>query len=80
MAVCSLKLLGWGGGGAVQGLEGHPADDDDLASEKGHFFQDYRGAAAPPPPPPARYGPDFTVADPESNLELGCYRCKLNHL
>ena len=34
MAVRSLKLLG----GAVRGSEGHPADDDDLASEKGHLL------------------------------------------
>ena len=51
MAVRNLKLLG---GGAVRGSEGHPADDDDLASEKGHLlakralFHDYRGE--PPPP------------------------------
>ena len=25
-------------GGAVRGSEGHPADDDDLASEKGHLL------------------------------------------
>ena len=31
------KIAG-GGGGAVRGSEGHPADDDDLASEKGHLF------------------------------------------
>ena len=35
MAVRRLKLLG---GGAVRGSEGHPADDDDLASEKGHLL------------------------------------------
>ena len=53
MAIHSLKLLG---GGAVRGLEGHPADGDDLASEKGHllakralFSRITRGAAAPPP-------------------------------
>ena len=34
MAVRSLNLLG----GAVRGSEGHPADDDDLASEKGHLL------------------------------------------
>ena len=27
-----------GGGGAVRVSEGHPADDDDLASEKGHLL------------------------------------------
>ena len=27
-----------GGGGAVRGSEGDPADDDDLASEKGHLL------------------------------------------
>ena len=55
MAVHNLKLLG---GGAVRGSEQHPADDDDLASEKGHlpakwalFPHDYRGGGA------ARYGP-----------------------
>ena len=37
MAVRSLKLFG-GGGGAVRGSEGHPAADDDLASEKGHLL------------------------------------------
>ena len=26
------------GGGGVRGSEGHPADDDDLASEKGHLL------------------------------------------
>ena len=36
MAVRSLKLLG--GGIAVRGSEGHPADADDLASEKGHLL------------------------------------------
>ena len=35
MAVRSLKLLGEG---AVRGSEGHPADDDDLASETGHLL------------------------------------------
>ena len=60
----SLKLLG--GGGAVRGSEGHPAADDDLASEKGHLLAKRAlfptitgggGAAAPPcpPPPPTRY-------------------------
>ena len=44
------------GGGAVRGSEGHPTDDDDLASEKGHmrrkkgtFFHDCRGQLPPPP-------------------------------
>ena len=35
-SVRSLKLLG--GGGAVRGSEGHPAADDDLASEKSHLL------------------------------------------
>ena len=50
--------------GAVRGSEGHPADDDDLASEKGHllakraFFPRLPGGGSCPlPPPPARYGP-----------------------
>ena len=49
MAVRSLKLLG-GGAVCCLGSEGHPADEDDLASEKGHllakralFPHDYRG-------------------------------------
>ena len=62
MAVRSLKLLG--GGGAARGSEGHPADDDDLASEKGtcsqkgHFFSRLPGGSSPLLPP-ARYGPDI---------------------
>ena len=49
MAVRSLELLE--GGGAVRGSEGRPAAaDDDLASEKGHFFPRGGGGAA-------RYGP-----------------------
>ena len=36
MAVRNLYC--WGGGGAVRGSEGHPANDDDLASEKGHLL------------------------------------------
>ena len=56
MAVRSLKLLG---GGAVRGSEGHPADDDDLASpEKGHLLAKRAlYSTIPAPPPPARYGP-----------------------
>ena len=51
------------GGGAVRGSEGHPADDDDLASEKGHLLA--KRAFFPRllrrQPPPARYGPDDHV-------------------
>ena len=47
MAVGSLKLLG---GGAVRGSEGHPADDDDLASEKGHLLAKRALFVSPPPP------------------------------
>ena len=54
MAVRRLKLLG---GGAVRGSEGHPADDDDMASEKGHFFPQLSGRGAAAPCPSARYGP-----------------------
>ena len=63
MAVRSLKLFG---GGAVRGSEGHPADDDDLASEKGHLlakralFSMITGGGGP-----ARYGPDVIWETPE---------------
>ena len=47
------------GGGAVRGSEGHPADDDDLASEKGHLLAERAlfstitwGGSCPPAPPP----------------------------
>ena len=62
MAVRNLKLLG---GGTVRGSEGHPADDDDLASEKGHLlakmalFSTITGGGGAAPLPPARYGPDY---------------------
>ena len=45
--------------GAVRGSKGHPAADDDLASEKGHFFHDYRGGGELPPAPPPRHSPDM---------------------
>ena len=47
----------------MRGSEGHPAADDDLASEKGHLlakralFPRLPGGAAPPP---ARYGPAYS--------------------
>ena len=59
MAVHSVRLLG---GGVVRGSEGHPADDDNLASEKGHLlakmalYSTITGGGQLPPPP-ARYGP-----------------------
>ena len=72
MAVRSLKLLG----GSPR-LEGHPADADDLASEKWQLlaiifitfiFHDYRGyARPPPPPPPAMYGPGYMEVPPPFN-------------
>ena len=48
-------------GGAVRGSEGHPVDDDDLASEKGHLLAKralfstitFGGGQLPP----VRYGP-----------------------
>ena len=63
MAVRSLKLLG-GGGGAVRVSEGRPADDDDLASEKGHLLEKRvlfstitRGGGGGSCPPPAPLPP-----------------------
>ena len=61
MAVRSLKLLG--GGGVVRGSEGHPAADEDLASEKGPLlakralFSSITWGELPPASP-ARYGPE----------------------
>ena len=54
---------------AVRSSEGHPANDDDLVSEKGHLlakrasehiFATITGQGGCPPPP-ARYGPDNNV-------------------
>ena len=61
MAVHSLRLLGVGE--VQKGSEGHPAADDDLASEKGHLLAKRTlfstitggrggGQAAVHPPPP----------------------------
>ena len=36
------------GGGAVRGSEGHPADNDDLASEKGHLLSKSAGQKVRP--------------------------------
>ena len=52
-----------GGGETVRGSEGHPAADDDMASEKAHLlakrtlFSTITRGQMPPPCPPARYGP-----------------------
>ena len=48
------------------------------AVEKGHFFQDYRGADAPlPPPPPARYGPASITCRPYVLTKRTCHTIPL---
>ena len=56
------------GGGAVRGSEGHPVDDDDSASEKGHllakralFPKITGGGGSCPPAPRYRYGPAIDI-------------------